>query len=303
MKKPILIIMAAGLGSRYGGLKQIAPVDDAGHILIDYAIYDALRAGFERLICVITPQLEAEFREVIGDRISKRIDISYAYQLPDTLPEGFSAPEGRVKPWGTAHAVLSAKNLTDAPFAAINADDYYGLTAFKEIYSFLLNKADDSHHAMVGYKAVNTLTEHGHVARGVCQVDEDGNLKEIIERTHIEARPNGAAYTEDGENFTFLPSDTIVSMNMWGFGLGMMDEIEKHFAGFLKENLPKNPLKCEYFLPYVPNALLCEGKAEVKVLFTPDKWYGVTYADDMPIVRDAILKMKREGLYPKQLWG
>lgn len=301
MKKPILVVMAAGLGSRYGGLKQIAPVDDFGHILIDYALYDAVRAGFERVVFIITPQLEKDFREVIGDRISKHIEVKYAYQLLDMLPAEFKVPDGRVKPWGTAHAVLCAKELVDSNFAAINADDFYGASAFRDIYHFLRTEAGDSRHAMVGYQIGNTITEHGHVARGICKTD--GNkLLEIIERTHIEARQGGAAYTEDGVNFTFVPDDTIVSMNLWGFSFSMMSEIENHFIAFLKENLPNNSIKCEYFLPLVPNLLLKEDKAEIKVLPTHDKWYGVTYAADMPIVREAIARMKSENIYPEHLW-
>ena len=303
MKKPILIIMAAGLGSRYGGLKQITPVDDVGHILIDFSLYDAVRAGFERVVFVITPQLENDFREVIGNYIEPYMQVTYAYQTLDALPAGYYVSEGRVKPWGTAHAVLSAKDLVDANFAVINADDFYGANAFRAIYDFLLNGADDDHHAMVGYALGNTLTEHGYVARGICELDDNHNLREIVERTHIEARPGGAAYTEDGVDYTFVPSDTVVSMNLWGFGRSMMDEIDKRFPAFLNENLPKNPLKCEYFLPLVPNALLREGKAEIKVLPTADKWYGVTYAADMPVVRAAIARMKAEGQYPEKLWG
>jgi len=302
MKKPLLVIMAAGLGSRYGGLKQIDPVDDAGHILIDYAIYDAKRAGFETVIFVITPHIEKEFRKVIGDRIEKHVQVRYAYQLPDTLPAGIDVPEGRQKPWGTAHAVLSAKELVDSSFAAINADDFYGAAAFRLIYDYLVNEADETHYAMVGYQIENTLTEHGHVARGICTIDERGTLLEIVEHTHIEVRQNGAAYTEDGENFNFVPDGTIVSMNMWGFGLSMMDEIESRFAAFLDENLPGNPLKCEYFVPTVVNALIQKNEKKIQVLHTPDKWYGVTYAQDMPIVRKAIAAMKADGRYPELLW-
>lgn len=302
MKKPLLVIMAAGLGSRYGGLKQIAPVDDAGHILMDYALYDAKRAGFETVVFVINPQLEKEFRETIGNRIERQLQVRYAYQFPDTLPAGITVPEGRIKPWGTAHAVLSAKEKVDANFAAINADDFYGADAFRAIYDFLLNQADETHHAMVGYQIENTLTEYGHVARGICKTDASGALREIVERTHIEARPGGAAYTENGIEFIFVPAGTLVSMNMWGFGLSMMEEIENRFAAFLAENLPKNPLKCEYFLPLIPNAVIREGKGEVKVLRVPDKWYGVTYAQDMPVVKRAIANMKAGGIYPEFLW-
>lgn len=304
MNKPVLIVMAAGLGSRYGGLKQMEPVDDAGHIIIDYSIYDAYRAGFETVIFIVAEKNEQDFRETVGKRVSSRMNVEYAVQRPDALPDGFTVPEGRVKPWGTAHAVLSAKGLVSSAFAAINADDFYGATAFKEIYDFLENRVNASHHAMVGYNIENTLTENGHVARGVCKVDGDGNLLEIVERTHIEKRHEGAAYTEDdGESFTFLPAGTTVSMNMWGFDKTMMDEIENRFAGFLAENLPKNPLKCEYFLPYIPNALLNEGKSDIKVLPTPDKWYGITYSDDMPVVKQAIAQMRSSGTYPEKLWA
>jgi len=303
MNKPVLIIMAAGLGSRYGGPKQIAPVDDAGHIMIDYSIYDARRAGFETVIFVVNPKMERDFREAVGDRVSRHLEARYAPQLLESLPAGYEVPRGRAKPWGTAHAVLSAKRLVSAPFAVINADDFYGEAAFRQIYTFLAERADEAHHAMVGYNVENTLTEHGHVARGVCRTDRDGNLLEIVERTHIAPRPGGAAYTKDGRSYTFLPAGTVVSMNMWGFARSMMEEIESRFSSFLAENLPANPLKCEYFLPLVPNALLRENKVRIRVLPTPDRWYGVTYAEDMPVVRHAIATMKDQGKYPRDLWG
>ena len=303
MNQPVLVIMAAGLGSRYGGLKQIAPVDDAGHILMDFSLYDAFRAGFRKVVFIVAPHLEKDFREAVGDRIERHMQVCYAYQTLDILPEGFRVPDGRVKPWGTAHAVLSAKNLVDSNFAAINADDFYGAEAFRAIYRFLEGEAGESRQAMVGYQIGNTITENGYVARGICKTGEQGKLLEIVERTRIESRPGGGAYTEDGESYTFLPYDTVASMNLWGFGLSMMGEIENRFAAFLRENLPENPLKCEYFLPFVVNQMLSEGKTEVSVLKTPDKWYGVTYADDMPVVRKAIAKMKRDGTYPEFLWG
>lgn len=299
MAKPVLIIMAAGLGSRYGGLKQMAPVDNGGCFIIDYSLYDAHKAGFETVIFVVSEKNEQEFRETVGRRIPQKMTAHYAIQRLDDLPQGFAVPEGRVKPWGTAHAVLAAKNLVHAPFAAINADDFYGVSAFQEIYDFLAAESDEHSHAMVGYHIENTLTENGFVARGVCKTDAHGNLVEIVERTHIETRPDGAAYTEDGgASYTFLPAGTVVSMNMWGFHESMMGEIERRFAAFLSENLPKNPLACEYFLPYIPNALLHEGKARVKVLPTRSKWYGITYAEDMPVVQDAIRRMRADGIYP-----
>ncbi len=300
-QKPILVIMAAGLGSRYGGLKQIDPVDSEGQIIIDYSIYDAVRAGFGKVVCVIKPEMEAEFREVIGDRISPYVDLRYAYQRLSDLPAGFSVPEGRVKPWGTAHAVRCARAQIDAPFAVINADDFYGATAYEQLAGFLSRPHAQNEHVMVGYAIQNTLTEYGHVARGVCRV-ENGKLTEIVERTHIETRPGGAAFTEDGEHFTFLPDGTVVSMNLWGFQPSMLASIEENFTGYLQKNLPVDPLKCEYFLPLIPNLLVHEGRATVTVLPTHEKWYGVTYREDMPRVRAAIDAMKRDGRYPQTLW-
>jgi dTDP-glucose pyrophosphorylase len=300
MNKPILVVMAAGMGSRFGGPKQITPMDDRGHILIDYSLYDARRAGFERVIFIVKKEMENDFNDVIGRRLEKHFDMKLAYQRLDALPPGFSLPEGRVKPWGTAHAVLSAKDYIDANFAVINADDFYGADAFKSVYGFLLDGASARRHALVGYKVGNTLTENGHVARGVCRV-EDGRLTEVTERTHIEARPGGAAYTEDGEHFTFIPADTIVSMNLWGFGREMIDEIDARFAPWLRENIAVNPFKCEYYVPYAVNAVLSEGVAEVSVMSTNDKWYGVTYPNDMPGVRQALAQMRAEGKYPERL--
>lgn len=303
MKHPTLVIMAAGLGSRYGGLKQIAPVDEAGQIIIDYSIYDALQAGFSDVVCIIKPEMRDEFEEVIGKRLASKIKLRYAYQRMDVLPQGFSIPQGRTKPWGTAHAVLCAKEEIRGNFAVINADDFYGRTAFGAIHDFLMAPHGPNEHAMVGYRIENTLTENGNVARGICEVAADGSLVNIVERVHVEMREGGAAYTEDGgESFTFVPAGTTVSMNLWGFQESILGEIDKRFAAFLTENLPKNPQKCEYFLPLVPNQLLQEGKASVKVLSTQEKWYGVTYQEDMARVRDAIGAMRRSGLYPDNLW-
>ncbi|MDR1664824.1 MAG: nucleotidyltransferase [Clostridiales bacterium] len=295
MSKPVLVVMAAGLGSRYGGLKQIAPVDGDGHIIMDYAVFDAKQAGFETVICILAPGMEQDFLDIAGNRMGKRLDLRLTVQRLEDLPAGFTVPEGRAKPWGTAHAVLSAKGLVDGPFAVINADDYYGPESFRSIYGFLSAQTGNSH-AMVGYKIENTLTENGHVARGVCKVS-GGKLTEIVENTRIEKRDGGAeSFLEDG-TIVFLPDGTIVSMNLWGFGASMMEEAEKRFAGFLTEHLPKNPLKAEYFLPMVPNALMQEGKAEISVLETSEKWYGVTYAQDMPTVRAALAARREAGKY------
>ncbi len=304
MKKPQLVIMAAGLGSRYGGLKQMASVDPQNHWIIDYSIFDAVRAGFGQIILIVKPENEQLFRDTLGKRIGHAAEIVYVHQRPEVLPAGFSVPEGRVKPWGTAHAVLCAKDVIDAPFSVINADDFYGKDSFKIIHDYLTSDHPADEYAMVGYQVENTLTENGHVARGVCAMDESGQfLTGIVERTHIEPRDGGAAYTEDdGKTFTFLPNGTIVSMNFWGFTPDILKEIEGRFAAFLAENLPKNPLKCEYFLPLIPNQLIAEGKAKVRVLPCPEKWYGITYQPDMPQVQAAIAQMKKDGIYPNALW-
>ena len=302
MKKPALVIMAAGMGSRFGGLKQIAPVDEQGHIIIDFSLFDAWRAGFRDLVFIIKPELEDSFREVIGSRMEKFFNITYVHQTIDKLPAGYSVPEGREKPWGTGHAVLCCKDVVDAPFTVINADDFYGPTAFSAIYDYLVANEDESQYAMVGYRVRNTVTENGSVARGVCEV-ENGLLTGVTERTKIFKDGLDAKYTEDGETFTHLPGDTIVSMNFWGFTPKMLKELDERFAAFLDGALVSNPLKGEYFLPLPVSQLIEESKASVKVLTSPDRWYGVTYAADKPVVMDALHGMQEQGLYPDGLWG
>jgi len=306
MKKPVLVIMAAGMGSRYGGLKQIDPIDEEGHIIIDFSIYDAIEAGFEKIIFIIKKANEADFKAVIGERMKDRVQIEYVYQELTNLPEGYSVPEGRVKPYGTGHAILSCLDVIDGPFAVINADDYYGKNAYKMIYNFLASHEDDEkyRYAMVGYILENTLTENGHVARGVCVTDENHFLTDIKERTHIERRPDGtSAYTEDdGETWTVIPEGSTVSMNLWGFSASMLKELKNRFPKFLDENMSVNPLKCEFFLPSVVNELLDEGKATVEVLKSEDRWYGVTYKEDKEFVMNAIKGLKDNGLYPQHLW-
>lgn len=306
MKKPVLVIMAAGMGSRYGGLKQIDPVDEQGHIIMDFSIFDAKRAGFEKVVFIIKKENEEDFREVIGKRMAKHMEVAYVFQDLHNLPEGFSVPEGRVKPWGTAHAVLSAIDEIDGPFAVINADDYYGRHAFQTIYDYLSTHEDDDkyRYTMVGYELQNTVTDNGHVARGICQVSADGKLEGIQERTRIEKREGKIAFTEDdGETWTYVPGETLVSMNMWGFTRSILEEIQKGFPAFLEKGLAENPMKCEYFLPTVVDNLEKAGRAEVSVLSSKDKWFGVTYKEDKPVVVEAIRKMKEEGLYPEKLWG
>ncbi|MGF0034170.1 sugar phosphate nucleotidyltransferase [Bariatricus sp. SGI.154] len=305
MNKPVLVIMAAGMGSRYGGLKQIDPVDAEGHIIMDFSMYDAKRAGFEKVIFIIKKENEADFKGAIGDRIGQYMEVSYAYQELTNLPEGFEVPEGRVKPWGTAHAVLSCIDQIDGPFAVINADDYYGREAFQLIYDYLVAHEDDDkyRYTMVGYQLGNTVTDNGHVARGICDMNAEGELIGIHERTRIEKRDGGIAFTEDdGTTWVSVPADAIVSMNMWGFTHSILTEIRDGFPAFLEEGLKSNPMKCEYFLPAVVSNLLGADQATVAVLKSADKWYGVTYKEDKPVVVAAIKKMKEDGLYPEHLW-
>ncbi len=303
MGKPVLVIMAAGMGSRYGGLKQIDPVDGQGHIIMDFSIYDAMAAGFEKVVFIIKKANEQAFKESIGNRVSEKIQAEYVFQELDKIPAGFTVPQGREKPFGTGHAILCCKDVLDGPFAVINADDYYGRHAYKAIYDYLVNHQDDEkyRYTMVGYALKNTLTEHGHVARGICRTDEQGFLEGIEERTHIEKRGEGAAFTEDdGQTRTQVSMESTVSMNMWGFSKSILDELEAGFTGFLRDELPKNPLKAEYFLPTAVGTLLKEDKASVRVLTSRDKWYGVTYKEDKKMVVDAIASLKREGLYPEE---
>ena len=306
MKKPVLVVMAAGMGSRYGGLKQIDPVDKEGHIIMDFSIFDAVKAGFEKVVFIIKKENEQDFRAAIGDRLSEKIKVSYVFQELTNLPEGYVVPEGRVKPWGTGHAIMSCMGEIDGPFVVINADDFYGSHAFQVAYDYLTTHQDEGgiyRYMMVGYRLENTLTDNGHVARGVCEMDAQGYLADIHERTHIEKRGNGAAYTED-EGKTWIPisGDATVSMNMWGFSESILGELQSRFSAFLEENLKKNPLKCEYFLPFVVDELLKEGRATVAVEKSQDKWFGVTYKEDKPMVMAAIQNLKDQGVYPAHLW-
>ena len=297
--------MAAGMGSRYGGLKQIDPVDKEGHIIMDFSIYDAKRAGFEKVVFIIKRENENDFKEAVGRRMEQVMDVAYVFQDIDQIPDGFRVPEGRVKPWGTAHAVLSAMDEVDGPFAVINADDYYGRHAFQVIYDYLTTHEDDEkyRYTMVGYRLKNTVTDNGHVSRGICELDPENRLVAINERTRIEKRGDGIAYSEDdGATWTNLDPDTLVSMNMWGFTHSILDEIKAGFPAFLEKGLSENPMKCEYYLPSVVSGLLEEGKATVTVLESEDKWYGVTYKEDKPVVVAAIQALKDAGVYPQELW-
>ncbi len=305
MKTPVLVIMAAGMGSRFGGLKQIEPVSDKGEIILDFSLYDAVMAGFKKVIFVIKKENEDAFRELIDSRAGKYIDVEYAFQAIDDLPEGYLVPEGREKPWGTGHAVLAARDLVDAPFAVINADDYYGPGAFQTMYSFLENAEDNDKYqfCMVGFQIENTLTENGYVSRGVCQLSDEGYLTDITERTKIQWQDDKIVFTEDdGTTWQELPRGTSVSMNFWGFTSSMMKELKERFPAFLDKAVVENPMKGEYFLPGVVDQLIQEGKAEVKVLNSMDRWYGVTYKEDKESVVDALQSMKDKGEYPDVLW-
>lgn len=304
MKKPALVIMAAGMGSRYGGLKQLDSIDDQGHIIIDFSIYDAIRAGFEKIVFIIKKEIEKDFKEIVGDRISKIVDVEYVYQEVDKLPEGFSVPDERKKPWGTGHAILCCKDVVDGPFAVINADDYYGIEAYKMMYDALSKEdAGDYSYGMVGYVLANTLTENGSVSRGVCDVDANGYLQGVVEKTKIEKRGDGAAFSDDGgETWEDISPNATVSMNLWGFQNSIMSELETSFVDFLKDEVPSNPLKSEFFLPSVVQNMLTANKATVEVFRTEDKWFGVTYKEDKAKVVEAIAQLKAQGVYPEKLW-
>ncbi|NCB30151.1 MAG: nucleotidyltransferase [Clostridia bacterium] len=302
--EPVLVIMAAGMGSRYGGLKQIDPVDAAGNLIIDFSVFDAMRAGFEEVIFIIKKELEADFHAVIGDRLSSRMRVRYAFQRLDALPQGVRIPEGRQKPWGTTHAILcAAEEIGSRPFCAINADDYYGPAAYRAVYDYLKGDRPAEENILIAWRLANTLTEHGSVARGVCRV-QDGYLKHIEERKTIIRQGDGGAFTEDGgKTYTFLPGDTPVSMNFWGFGPEMLPALDKIF----KENLlsgavEANPLKYEDLLPNAVQTAIGRNQAKVRVHTTPDCWFGVTYKEDKPQVMASIATCKEQGLYSEKLW-
>lgn len=283
-----LVVMAAGMGSRFGGLKQLEPIGPNGEALLDFSVYDAKEAGFTKVVFVIKHEIEKDFKELVGKRIEKIIDVEYAFQEIDMLPEGFVCPEDRSKPWGTAHAVYCCRDLVNTPFAVINADDYYGKGAFKKIYEHLIS--DSSDYCMVGFRLVNTLTENGSVSRGVCTV-QDGKLVNVTERTKIV----DCKYTEDDVNWIPLSPDTVVSMNMWGFTPDLFGYIEEYFIEFLKEKI--NVPKSECYLPSVVSHLMDNGEKSVSVMIAEDKWYGVTYKEDKKVVVDAICAKMAAGEY------
>lgn len=307
-KKPVLVVMAAGMGSRYGGLKQIDPIGKHGEAILDYSLYDAHEAGFETAVIIIKKQIEKDFMQTVGKRLEAcPMEIRYAYQELEKVPTDFQIPAERTKPWGTCHAVLCAKEaIGDAPFAVVNADDYYGKSAFRVMYDALCSACDREtyDYCMVGYSLFNTVTENGSVSRGVCTTNDRGHLVGIQERTRIEQQGDVIRYTEDGENWVELPRDTVVSMNLFGFTPSFLQEISQRFPIFLNQSVPANPAKAEYYLPGAVSDLLAEGKATVRMLHSADRWYGVTYAADKPVVVGAIEEMTRQGLYPADgLWA
>ena len=301
MKEPTLVVMAAGMGSRFGGLKQVTPVDDAGHPIIDFSLYDARRAGFKRVVFIIKREIEEDFKEAVGRRMERWFHVDYVYQELDVLPAGRAVPEGRTRPWGTGHAVACCRGAVDGPFAVVNADDFYGAGAFRAAYDFLKTPRPENEHAMVGYRLRNTLTENGSVARGVCAA-RNGYLAGVTERTSIVRRGSAAAWVEDGVEHP-LTGDETVSMNFWAFSsAAFLDTLWEGFPAFLDARLPSDPLKCEYFLPFAVNAAMDRGECSVAVLETDEIWHGVTYREDLQSVRDAIIALKKTGIYPEKLW-
>ena len=306
MATPILVVMAAGMGSRYGGLKQIDPVGPSGQVILDYSIYDAYRAGFRRVVFIIKPELREAFEASIGARAARRMRVDYVYQTVGCLPEGLTAPEGRIKPLGTAHAVYCVRGAVDAPFAVINADDFYGADAFAQMFDYLsrLDGSDRVHRCcMIGYRVENTLTENGSVARGVCTTDGAGHLTSIAERTKIYRAADGLIHydAEAGAAGGTIAEGTPVSMNLWGFPSGYLNELDGLIREFFAGRLAEDPMKAEIYLPSTVDALTHAGKATVQVLTTGARWFGVTYREDKPAVMAAIAAMTDEGLYPREM--
>ena len=299
MTKPTLLVLAAGMGSRYGGLKQIDPVGPAGETIIDYSIYDAMRAGFGKLVFVIRHDIEKQFREIVGARFEKRIEVEYAFQELSKLPAGFSVPEGRTKPWGTTHAILMAESVVKEPFAAINADDFYGQRAYKVLAEHLTTGTSD--YAMVGFTLKNTLSDHGSVARGISQTDASQYLTSIVEMLKIERDGTGAKNTDADGKVTQLTGDEAVSMNFWGFTPALFPQIKVAFENFLKKS--GRELKSECYIPMTVGELVTARQAKVKVLRSPDSWFGVTYREDRPQVVESIRQLIAKGDYPEKLWG
>lgn len=302
MKKIALVIMAAGLGSRYGGIKQLEPVGPGGEIIMDYSIYDAIKAGFNKVIFIIRKDLEKDFKEIIGNRISKMVEVEYVFQEMGNIPEGFTVPADRTKPWGTGQAVLSCMDVIKEPFAVINADDYYGKEAFEKVYDYLSNLKSETanNYCMAGFVLGNTLSENGTVTRGVCKVDDKGYLLDIVETREIERKGDHAIASDGKGGKIQLDLNCAVSMNMWGFTPGLLNELKSGFVTFLKEH--GSELKSEYLLPEEVGRLIKEGKATVQVLKSSDKWFGVTYKEDKQMVVDSFRELVNQGVYPEKLF-
>ena len=305
--KTTLVIMAAGIGSRFGGgIKQLEPVGPGGEIIMDYSIHDALEAGFEKVVFIIRKDLEKDFKEVIGNRIERIAEVAYAYQELADLPEGFTLPEGRTKPWGTGQAVLSIKGLVDGPFAVINSDDYYGKECFKNMHRYMTEEMDTDRKiydiCMSGFILANTLSENGTVTRGVCQENPDGTLKEVAETYQIRMTPEGLAGADESGARIALDASQPVSMNMWGLPVSFLDELERGFPEFLA-SVPDGDIKKEYLLPRIIDKLIKSGQATVKILNTPDKWFGVTYKEDKEQVVNAIRGLIEAGVYKEKLFS
>lgn len=301
MNQPTLVILAAGMGSRYGGMKQIDGVGNHGEPIIEFSIYDAKQAGFENVVLIIKREHEEAFRQALTNKLEGKINVRFAYQDMCNIPEGFTVPEGRVKPWGTTHALLACKGIVDGPFAIINADDFYGRDAYKVIYDFLTTEVKDNQYAMVGYPCINTLTDNGTVTRGLCQEDENNCLASIVEIQKIAKKDGHAVYEDNGE-WKEISDTSLVSMNFWGFTPAIFKDMEEIFAKFLQEHLEENPLKCEHVIPTAVGTLVAEHKCSVKMLSSKDAWFGVTYKEDKPNVMQKIQEMKDAGIYPDQLW-
>lgn len=299
---PTLLVLAAGIGSRYGGLKQIDPVGPNGETIIDYSIYDAIRAGFGRLVFVIRHEIETDFKELIGKKFEGRLAVDYVYQELDMLPDNFTLPSQRVKPWGTGHAILVAAGAIHEPFAVINGDDFYGATSFQRLSDYLQITRDHdlANYAMVGFVLRNTLSEFGSVARGVCQVDEQNFLQHVVELTKIEKEGDRAKYTDAAGQIRPLTGNETVSMNMWGFTPSIFDHLRRQFIDFLRAH--QDEAKAEFFIPTVVNTLVSQGQARVKVLSSQDSWFGITYQEDKPYVTRSIRHLINQGVYPEKLW-
>lgn len=301
MNQPTLVILAAGMGSRYGGMKQIDGVGNHGEPIIEFSIYDARQAGFENVVLIIKREHEEAFKQALTNKLEGKINVRFAYQDMCNIPEGFTVPEGRVKPWGTTHALLACKGIVDGPFAIINADDFYGRDAYKVIYDFLTTEVKDNQYAMVGYPCINTLTDNGTVTRGLCQEDENKCLASIVEIQKIAKKDGHAVYEDNGE-WKEISDNSLVSMNFWGFTPAIFKDMEEIFVKFLQEHLEENPLKCEHVIPTAVGTLVKEHKCSVKMLSSKDAWFGVTYKEDKPNVMQKIQEMKDAGIYPDQLW-